>query len=114
MIKLENIYANGKLTSIRNYFKTQTGRLTEAKEMLNEAKKQYSLASREAQMYKRACESAGADLDDEVREEFSEILKKWKEEGTLETEDVLLKRIADEEGKLAGIRYSFPRCYEYV
>lgn len=111
--KLQNVHASGKLSSIRNYFKTQNSRLAEAEKSLADAKKQYQLAQREAQIYKRESETAGANLDDDLRTIFQEILRKWKEEGPLQTLEVLEGTIREEEGKLEGIRFANPNAMKH-
>lgn len=111
--KLQHIHASAKQSSIRNYFTSQTTRLAEAQQALAKAKKQYQLAQREAQLYKEECETAGGGLEDHLRPQFKEILKKWKEEGTLETQESLETQIQELTGKVAGIRYANPNAMEH-
>lgn len=108
--KLQHTHATAKHAAARNYFMSQNARLSEAEQGLANAQKEYTLAARAARLYKEECETAGGDLDDNLRPQFQEILRKWKEEGTLETAESLETQIQELTGKVAGIRYANPNA----
>lgn len=93
--------------------KNQTVRINAAaqNESLNNAHKamlsandEFLNAQRETKEYMEAIKTAGNDLPEELREQFNDILRRWREEGVQTTIGELKDHIAREEGKIKGIR----------
>lgn len=111
--KLQEIHANEKFRAIRTYSTEQDKALSEAESELAKAKKSYQGAQRQAQVYKKECEDAGANLSEELYAQFQDILRKWKEEGTDETLETLEEKIAEEKGRAEGIRFANPDAMKH-
>lgn len=99
-------FMDTKNKAIETYAATQTENLNNAQKAMLSAKDQLLLAQRETKQYMEASKTAGNDLPEELREEFNDIVRKWKEEGLQISIIELENRIAEEEGKVAGIRYA--------
>lgn len=111
--KLQEIHANEKFRAIRTYATEQDKVLNTAETELARAKRSYQSAQRQAQVYKKECEEAGANLSEELLVQFQEILRKWKEEGTDETLETLEEKIAEEKGRAEGIRFANPDAMKH-
>lgn len=99
-------FMDTKNRAIETYAATQTENLNNAQKAMYSAKDQLLLAQRETKQYMEASKTAGNDLPEEVREEFTDIVRKWKEEGLQITIIELDTRIAEEKGKVTAIRYA--------
>lgn len=93
--------------------KNQTVRINAAaqNESLNNTHKamlsandQFLTAQRETKEYMEAIKTARNDLPEELREQFNDILRRWRVEGVQTTIGELKNHIAREEGKMKGIR----------
>ncbi|KAI8647313.1 hypothetical protein BD408DRAFT_171311 [Parasitella parasitica] len=96
-----------KSKTIESFANTQTENLNNARTAMNNAKNQYLTAKKETKEYMETSKTAGNDLPDELREEFNEVVLKWKqEEGLKVTLTELNNKIAEDEGKVSAIRYA--------
>ncbi|CAO3651727.1 unnamed protein product [Mucor fragilis] len=101
-------FMDSKNHAIQTYAETQTENLNNAERSLGLFKNAFLLAKRETKQCMDATKNAGRDLPEDLIEEYNEIVLKWKQcEGGLQTTLVALEsRIAEERGKVAGIRFA--------
>ncbi|KAK4514210.1 54S ribosomal protein L2 mitochondrial [Mucor velutinosus] len=101
-------FMDSKDHAINAYASSQTENLEEAKRNLNIFKNAFLQAQRETKECMNATKNAGRDLPEDLIEEYNEIVLKWRQaEGGLQTTLIELEsRIAEEQGKVAGIRFA--------
>ncbi|KAL7316093.1 Structural maintenance of chromosomes protein 5, variant 2 [Mucor circinelloides] len=108
-------FMDSKNHAVETYAATQTENLNNAQRSLNQTKDAFLAAQRETKECMNATKNAGRDLPEELIEQYNEIVLKWKEsEGGLQTTLVELEnRIAEENGKVAGIRFANSGAMEH-
>ncbi|KAL9554740.1 hypothetical protein MBANPS3_002683 [Mucor bainieri] len=108
-------FMDSKNHAIQTYAATQTENLNNAQRNMNLFKDAFLKAQRETKLCMDATKNAGKNVPEDLIEEYNKILLKWRQaDGGLQTTLTDLEnRIAEERGKVEGIRFANANAMEH-
>lgn len=106
--KLESIVATAKYDALKSYIRNQASALEEAQKTLSSYKREHDMLANRVKTLMGAVRTAGKELSDGLREEFTAVVRHWKENGPTYTVEELGLKIREKEGEASAIRYANP------
>ncbi|KAI8138054.1 hypothetical protein BJV82DRAFT_632418 [Fennellomyces sp. T-0311] len=111
--QLESLQAGAKSDAVEEFAKRQSTAITQAEQGCRQATVDCNHKKSVAQAHMNECRRAGANLPEDLKEEFQEIFNKWRtEDGLDQTANEVEDAIQSEKAKAETLRASDPKAME--